>query len=175
MCLRLIPSFKVSPHAVSKRSGNEEFTLRRHTCKLRLAKRPKFFAECTFLHVVIISDEPETDREPDRRSLPGIAALRPAVLRRCRGRCSGRVSETDGSADLAERYCSLALPSRGDLALDAVKTQRRRVKREQAVARSARWFVEAEVEGLDAQTAANAMRELPIHLREVIVAHLWAA
>src|SRR5580704_12974324 len=39
-------------------------------------------------------------------------------------------------------------------ALDAVKTQRRRVKREQAVARSTRWFVEADIEGLDAQTAA---------------------
>jgi RNA polymerase sigma factor (sigma-70 family) len=58
-------------------------------------------------------------------------------------------------------------------ALDAVKTQRRRIKREQAVARSARWFVDAEIEGLDAQAAASALQELPIDLREAIVAHLW--
>src|SRR5580692_8013010 len=58
-------------------------------------------------------------------------------------------------------------------ALDAVKTQKRRAKREQAVARSANWFVEEEIDGLDAQVAANALRELPIDLREAIVAHLW--
>jgi RNA polymerase sigma-70 factor (ECF subfamily) len=58
-------------------------------------------------------------------------------------------------------------------ALDAVKTQRRREKRERDVARATPWFVEAEIDGLDAETAANALRELPIDLREAIVAHLW--
>jgi RNA polymerase sigma factor (sigma-70 family) len=58
-------------------------------------------------------------------------------------------------------------------ALDAVKTQRRREKRERAVARKSAWFVEAEVDGLDAEAAAHALSELPIELREAIVAHLW--
>jgi RNA polymerase sigma-70 factor (ECF subfamily) len=58
-------------------------------------------------------------------------------------------------------------------ALDAVKIERRREKREQAVARSARWFVEPAIDDLDAEAAANALKELPIETREVIVAHLW--
>lgn len=58
-------------------------------------------------------------------------------------------------------------------ALDASKSQRRRRQREQAVARSVRWFVEPEVDGLDAELAASAMKELPVDEREIIVAHLW--
>lgn len=58
-------------------------------------------------------------------------------------------------------------------ALDATKMRRRRQQREQVVARTTRWFVEASVDGLDAQTAADALQELPIDQREVIVAHLW--
>jgi RNA polymerase sigma factor (sigma-70 family) len=58
-------------------------------------------------------------------------------------------------------------------ALDAVKTQRRRERREQAAARAARWFVEPEIDGLDAETASAALAGLPLEQREVIVAHLW--
>ena len=58
-------------------------------------------------------------------------------------------------------------------AFDAVKKQRRREKREQVAARSARWFVEPEIDGLDAETAEMALKELPVDLREIIVAHLW--
>jgi RNA polymerase sigma-70 factor (ECF subfamily) len=58
-------------------------------------------------------------------------------------------------------------------ALDAVKMARRRQKREFAVARPVRWFVEAAVEGLDAETAVAALQRLPPEQREVIVARHW--
>lgn len=58
-------------------------------------------------------------------------------------------------------------------AIDAGRSQRRRQRREAEVARSARWFVEPEVEGLDAETAIGALRQLPLEQREPIVAHLW--
>ncbi|HZT80054.1 MAG TPA: sigma-70 family RNA polymerase sigma factor [Gemmataceae bacterium] len=58
-------------------------------------------------------------------------------------------------------------------ALDAGKTDRRRQRRESAVARLARWFVEPEVDGLDAEAAVAALRRLPDEQREVIVARLW--
>jgi RNA polymerase sigma-70 factor (ECF subfamily) len=58
-------------------------------------------------------------------------------------------------------------------ALDAAKTARRRQKRESAVARPVRWFVEAAVEGLDAETAVAALQRLPPEQREVIVARHW--
>ena len=58
-------------------------------------------------------------------------------------------------------------------AFDAVKTQSRRAKRERVAARSVRWFVEPEIDGLDAEMAAAALGELPIEQREAIVAHLW--
>jgi RNA polymerase sigma-70 factor (ECF subfamily) len=58
-------------------------------------------------------------------------------------------------------------------ALDAGKTSRRRQRREQAVARPERWFVETDVEGLDADTAVAALKSLPLEQREVIVARIW--
>jgi RNA polymerase sigma-70 factor (ECF subfamily) len=58
-------------------------------------------------------------------------------------------------------------------ALDAIKMARRRQKRECAVARPVRWFVEAAVEGLDAETAVAALQRLPPEQREVIVARHW--
>jgi RNA polymerase sigma factor (sigma-70 family) len=58
-------------------------------------------------------------------------------------------------------------------ALDAAKAARRRQRREQATARSERWFVESAVEGMDAGTAVLALQNLPIEQREVIVARLW--
>jgi RNA polymerase sigma-70 factor (ECF subfamily) len=58
-------------------------------------------------------------------------------------------------------------------AMDASKTAQRRQRREQAVARPERWFVEDAVEGLDAATAVAALEKLPVELREVIVARLW--
>jgi RNA polymerase sigma-70 factor (ECF subfamily) len=58
-------------------------------------------------------------------------------------------------------------------AMDAGKTARRRKQREAAAARPARWFLEAEVDGLDAQAAVAALERLPIEQREVIVARLW--
>src|SRR5438876_2682187 len=41
-------------------------------------------------------------------------------------------------------------------AIDAGRSARRRVRREQAVARRALWFVEPEIDGLDADTAVAA-------------------
>src|SRR5438094_10664272 len=57
-------------------------------------------------------------------------------------------------------------------AIDAGKTARRRKERECAVARPERWFVEPSIDGLDAELAVNALRNLPLDQREVIVAHL---
>ena len=58
-------------------------------------------------------------------------------------------------------------------AIDAGKMDRRRVSREQTIARSARWFVEPEVDGLDAEVVVAGMHHLPTEQRETIVAHLW--
>jgi RNA polymerase sigma factor (sigma-70 family) len=58
-------------------------------------------------------------------------------------------------------------------ALDAAKMRRRRLRREAEAARHARWFVEPEVEGLDAEAAVQALQALPLEQREPIVAHLW--
>jgi RNA polymerase sigma factor (sigma-70 family) len=58
-------------------------------------------------------------------------------------------------------------------ALDAAKRERRRRRRESLAARPVRWFVEPEVDGLDAETAVAALRRLPVEQREVIVARHW--
>jgi RNA polymerase sigma-70 factor (ECF subfamily) len=58
-------------------------------------------------------------------------------------------------------------------ALDAAKMARRRLRRESAVARPVRWFVEREVDGLDAESAVAALERLLPEQREVIVAHHW--
>jgi RNA polymerase sigma-70 factor (ECF subfamily) len=58
-------------------------------------------------------------------------------------------------------------------ALDTAKTARRRQRRESAAARPVRWFVESEVDGLDAATAVAALERLVPEQREVIVARHW--
>ena len=58
-------------------------------------------------------------------------------------------------------------------AIDAVKMARRRQHRESAAARPVRWFVEPEVDGLDAETAVAALERLAPEVREVIVARFW--
>ena len=58
-------------------------------------------------------------------------------------------------------------------AINASKMARRRQRRESAVARPERWFVERGVEGLDAQTAVAALQRLDAEEREVIVARHW--
>src|SRR5262249_9612789 len=45
-------------------------------------------------------------------------------------------------------------------AIDAAKVARRRQRRESAAARPVRWFVEPEVEGLDAESAVAALERL---------------
>jgi RNA polymerase sigma-70 factor (ECF subfamily) len=56
-------------------------------------------------------------------------------------------------------------------ALDAAKMDRRRARRE--AARPTRWFVEPDIDGLDAQSAVAALERLPAELRETVVARLW--
>jgi RNA polymerase sigma factor (sigma-70 family) len=56
-------------------------------------------------------------------------------------------------------------------AIDASRTDRR--QRESAVAGPARWFLQPEVDGLDAEVAVAALERLPVEQREVIVARLW--
>ena len=58
-------------------------------------------------------------------------------------------------------------------ALDAAKRARRRQRRESAAARPVRWFVEPEVDGLEADTAVAALERLAPERREVIVARHW--
>jgi RNA polymerase sigma-70 factor (ECF subfamily) len=58
-------------------------------------------------------------------------------------------------------------------ALDAAKGSRRRRRRESAAARPVRWFVEPEIDGLDAAAAVAALQRLPALEREAIVARLW--
>jgi RNA polymerase sigma factor (sigma-70 family) len=58
-------------------------------------------------------------------------------------------------------------------ALDHAKMARRRLRRESAAARRVPWFVETEVDGLDAETAVAALEKLAAERREVIVAHHW--
>jgi RNA polymerase sigma-70 factor (ECF subfamily) len=58
-------------------------------------------------------------------------------------------------------------------ALDTAKMARRRQRRESVSGGRTRWFVEAEVEGLDAETAVTALNRLAPEEREVIVARLW--
>jgi RNA polymerase sigma-70 factor (ECF subfamily) len=58
-------------------------------------------------------------------------------------------------------------------ALDAAKTARRRLRRESVAAQSVRWFVEPEVDGLDAETAVAALEKLGPEQREVVVARHW--
>ncbi len=58
-------------------------------------------------------------------------------------------------------------------ALDVRKAARRRQRRETAAARAVSWFVEPEMEGLDAKAAVAALQRLAAEEREVIVARLW--
>jgi RNA polymerase sigma factor (sigma-70 family) len=58
-------------------------------------------------------------------------------------------------------------------AIDASRMARRRQRRESATARPVRWFVEPEVDGLDAETAVAALERLVPEQREVIVARHW--
>jgi len=84
-----------------------------------------------------------------------------------------------------EAFCKLAAASPPDdpaawlhravknAAIDAGRSARRRVNREQIAARSIQWFAESEIDGLDAEAAVAALEALPEDLREVIVARLW--
>jgi RNA polymerase sigma factor (sigma-70 family) len=58
-------------------------------------------------------------------------------------------------------------------AIDAGKMARRRQRRECVAARPVRWFVEPQVDGLDAETAVAALQRLPPEQRETIVARHW--
>jgi RNA polymerase sigma-70 factor (ECF subfamily) len=60
-------------------------------------------------------------------------------------------------------------------AIDASRAARRRHKYESAAATAApRWFAPSDdPTGLDARSAAEALAELPVEIREIIVAHLW--
>jgi RNA polymerase sigma factor (sigma-70 family) len=58
-------------------------------------------------------------------------------------------------------------------ALDETKMARRRLRRESASAQPVLWFVEPEVDGLDAETAVAALERLEPDQREVIVARHW--
>lgn len=58
-------------------------------------------------------------------------------------------------------------------AIDVGKIARRRWRRESSVARPERWFVEDEIDGLDAEMAVAALERLAGDEREVIVARHW--
>ena len=56
--------------------------------------------------------------------------------------------------------------------LDAAKADRRRKARE-AAAYPGRWFVEPDVDGLDAAAAVAGLSAVPLDEREAIIARLW--
>lgn len=56
-------------------------------------------------------------------------------------------------------------------AIDAAKMDRRRQRRD--ASRPERWFIEPDIDGLDAEQAVTALQRLPAELRETIVARLW--
>jgi RNA polymerase sigma factor (sigma-70 family) len=59
-------------------------------------------------------------------------------------------------------------------ALSAARAEQRRRKHEEVAARRAgAWFLPAEAARLDADAAAQALAQLPLEEREVIIAHLW--
>jgi RNA polymerase sigma-70 factor (ECF subfamily) len=58
-------------------------------------------------------------------------------------------------------------------ALDVAKRARRRQRRETGAARPVRWFIEPDVDGLDAESAVAALQRLGAEQREVIVARHW--
>ncbi len=58
-------------------------------------------------------------------------------------------------------------------AINAAKLARRRQRRESVAASRVRWFVEPEVDGLDAESAVAALERLDSEQREVIVARHW--
>jgi RNA polymerase sigma-70 factor (ECF subfamily) len=58
-------------------------------------------------------------------------------------------------------------------AMDVAKMARRRQRREAVAARPVRWFIEPEIDGLDAETAVAALGRLALEQREVIVARHW--
>jgi RNA polymerase sigma-70 factor (ECF subfamily) len=59
-------------------------------------------------------------------------------------------------------------------ALSAARGEQRRRKHEAAAAkRTSGWFLPAEAARIDAETAAEALRELSLEEREIIVSHLW--
>src|SRR5262249_12843744 len=58
-------------------------------------------------------------------------------------------------------------------AIDVSRKTRSRQRRESAAARPDRWFVESEIDGLDAKAAAAALQHLGAEQREVFVARLW--
>ena len=59
-------------------------------------------------------------------------------------------------------------------AIDAGKSERRRLRREAVAAKAMPWFEEVAVDGLDATSAVAALETLPVEQREVIVARLWS-
>jgi RNA polymerase sigma factor (sigma-70 family) len=58
-------------------------------------------------------------------------------------------------------------------AIDLGRSAQRRHSREAAIARPESWFVETEVDGLDAEAAISALESLPAEQRELIVSRLW--
>lgn len=58
-------------------------------------------------------------------------------------------------------------------AIDLGRLARRRQNREAAIARPEQWFAEAEIDGLDAESAVAALKSLPVEQREAIVGRLW--
>ncbi len=58
--------------------------------------------------------------------------------------------------------------------LDVGKADRRRKRREAVVGGSVNWFVEPQMNGLEAAEAVDALRSLPDELREVIVLRVWS-
>ena len=58
-------------------------------------------------------------------------------------------------------------------AISAARTAQRRKRRESRVAGREPWFTASEDSALDARLATEALAELPLEQREIVVAHFW--
>jgi RNA polymerase sigma factor (sigma-70 family) len=109
-----------------------------------------------------------------------VAALAPALTLYARTWCD---TPDDAVQDAFCKLAALRTPpadpaawlfrAARNAAIDFGRADRRRRRREEAVARPDYWFVEAEIDGLDAAEAVAALEGLPVEQREVIVARLW--
>ena len=121
----------------------------------------------------MIENEPNGPCTADRCTFGAARALCEAAVHGARGCCPGGVSQAARQSRGPDDAVAWLYRVVRNGAIDAAKLARRRLRRETAAARPVRWFIEPEVDGLDAATAIAALERLSSEEREVIVARHW--